>query len=209
MLILSSANSVQVWPPAAASSPWAFGWDALAAVATAVAVLITLGVIVVDVVQRRRTAAMKRRILASGLLHAIQLSRNHLKAVAETLAGFHAKDQATIVQFGTAIINPHSGPITRSLSELSIFDEVPACDIAYAMALSDSIDTYGRWLSTFQGVPNEDQWDRMVEHAEFFAESANQAVEGLKNFEAVAKKHTPAHIMERRFGTGEVERGID
>jgi len=90
--------------------------------------------------------------------------------------------------------------MTREVTRAVMYSEKAACDFAYAYSLIESINSYGSWLSGFEKEADEEQWERITTHAEFFAEAASQAIESLEGFTLELKAHMPKRLFLRRFG---------
>lgn len=182
------------------SSACRIDWDAVAGVSTALTLFGGVCVYVIDRIKGWRAAKARRRVIASVLLHTVGLTRNHLRATAVALANpAHSVERA--VEFGKALKHHDGKQLSQRLADIADFGTRTSSDLAYAVALIDSIDSFADWLSSGDATPeNADQIATIRNSSEFFAEAARQAVESLDAVEAELMAQVPAHIRLRRFG---------
>ena len=172
-------------------------WDAVAAIATAATLVAGGGVFVADKMARWRAARLRKRVIASGLLHPLQLTINFIRA-AKPLLETPEKYANDPRGFGEALLGHEGVHVAKYADAVTEFVEEVACDIAYAMSLVVSIDGWARWLT--QQKPDGALVESMKESASFHVEAANQILESLSGVEEVLKSAVPKRIMERRFG---------
>lgn len=175
-------------------------WDAVAAISTALTLAGGVGVYVTDRVKAWRAAKARRRVIASGLLHTVTLTRNHLRGCATALEN-SANTIDRAVEFGNALKHHEGRQLAERLVDIADYGERTASDLAYAVALISSIDSFAEWLSSGAAAPeNEDHIETIKTNSDFFAEAARQAVESLDAVEKELKANVPKHIRVRRFG---------
>ena len=172
-------------------------WDAVAAVATAATLVAGAFVYIRDTQSRRRAASLRKRVVASGLLHPLQLTINFIRAVKPLLerAGRYADDPK---RFGEALLGHEGAHVAKYADVVAEFGEEVACDLAYAMSLVISIDGWARWLT--QQEPGSVLAVSLQETASAHVETANQIIQSLTKVEEALKSAVPQRIMERRFG---------
>lgn len=178
---------------------WALGWEALASIATGLTFFGGLVIFAADKLTGWRSSVRRRRIIASGLLHTVQLTRNYLRGIKEALA--HRANYQQPSDFGAALLHRPAAPLAEHLGEIAEYGEQTACDFAYAVSLMTSIEQFAKWLREVNPIAtNDEQTKTIEENATFFAEAASQALESLDAVEEDLKRHVPTHIKERRFG---------
>lgn len=181
------------------ANAWAWGWEAAAAIATALTFLLALLIYATEVVGSRLAAARRRCILASGLLHAVTLTRNYLAVASSVLPGVLANHDPK--GLARALLLHHGSDLREHLPHIAELGNKTGCDFAYAVSLIASIDKFATWLSEDGTWPmNAEQQRQLQFDLDFFAESAAQAKQSLDSVEAALKESIPAHIRKRRFG---------
>jgi len=178
---------------------WSINWDAISAVATAIATITALAFGLHAPVARFFDRRSQRRYIATATIHPAQLALNQCRAAAEVLGNIDAH-AGTLNDLGAAMRITMHPALDRYAEKMGPFGTTVAAKFCYATTLIEDVNRFADWLATRPPTINPAAMAVVREAAGYAREGAQQAASALQDVVPAIRQHVPPEVLALRFG---------